>query len=170
VPDRVTYAVDKDIVDQAESVQACAAVLAVLAPSVRSASVEPRSNASVRLPEEVQIAERRLKAIAEHQGHEFALVDADDPAWRAVEVYAAWALNAELLGDDGEELASFHDCGYSVVADLTGDEAVELRGRIAPIADLTELNVVHERRREAKSQRRRAALRRVVARLRPRVR
>lgn len=91
-------------------------------------------------------------------------VNTDDPEWSAVENYAAWSINADLAGPNGENLATFHDCGYSVVAALTGEEVASLRTRLGPIAPVSLLRDLHDRRRSEKRSARRSLLRTLLGR------
>jgi hypothetical protein len=56
-------------------------------------------------------------------------------------------------------LATFHDCGYSVVAALNDDEVAALRARLAPIAPVNLLSDIHHRRRLEKRAARRSRVR-----------
>ena len=118
----------------------CAAVIEVLRPVIRSAQVDVITDFPEQMPEDVRRAEAELAAVAEDRerrgrgGRMGLVVNTGDPEWSAVASYAGWSIDANLTGADGEDLATFHDCGHSVVAALTEDEVVELRTSLAPIA------------------------------------
>lgn len=81
-------------------------------------------------------------------------VAADDAAWSAVEVYAAWSINVDLFDAEERNIATLHDCGYSVTAELTDAEANGLRARLVG-TPVTLLSVIHEQRRVEKREARR---------------
>jgi hypothetical protein len=74
-----------------------------------------------------------------------------------VRTYASWSINVDLLTDGNREIAQLHDCGYSVTAELTVDEAVLVTRKLADIAPLVPL---HELRERDKVERGRSAGRR----------
>lgn len=120
---------------------------------IRSAKIDVITDYPEQMPDEVRRAEAHLASLAEDprsrvSGPRMGLAVATaDPAWNAVESYAAWSINADLTGEDGEELVTFHDCGYSVVASLTDDEVAVLRQRLAEVGPVTLLSGIHARRR-----------------------
>lgn len=65
-----------------------------------------------QMPEDVRRAEAQLAAVAKNRkrrgsdGRMGLVVKRGDPAWSAVENYAAWSINAELTGADDEDLAT----------------------------------------------------------------
>ena len=61
--------------------------------------------------------------------------------------------------------ATFHDCGYSVVVDLSDEDASAIRSRLSPIAPVLPLSVVHARRRAERRAARREPFHRVRSRL-----
>lgn len=63
----------------------------------------------------------------------------------ALETYAAWSINVEFEGVDGQHLGTFHDCGYLIVVDLEDDEVDAVRARlsdVAPVAQLAEPRIL----------------------------
>jgi hypothetical protein len=48
---------------------------------------------------------------------------ADARSWDTLRTYASWSINVELVADAHRQIASLHDCGYSVTAELTPAEA-----------------------------------------------
>lgn len=153
---RREYAVDKAVMDRGEAEAVCAVVIEVLRPVVRSAQIDVFTDFPDQMPVNVRRAEAQLVAAAKGRkrrgpdGRMALLVNTDDPEWSAVETYAAWSINADLDGPNGEDLATFHDCGYSVVAALTDEEVASLRARLEPIAPVSLLSDVHDRRRAEK--------------------
>lgn len=83
------------------------------------------------------------------------VVSVGDSEWKAVETFASWSINVDLNGADGEHLATFHDCGYSVVAALTDEEVTALKQRLGARAPVALLSEIHERRRLEKREARR---------------
>ncbi|MBO1753190.1 hypothetical protein J4G33_15390 [Actinotalea sp. BY-33] len=153
---RRDYAIDKAVTDRAEAEAVCAAVIDVLRPVIRSARIDVFTDSPEKMPDDVRRAEAHLAAAGRDRkrrgsdGRMGLVVRRGDPEWSAVESYAAWSINAELTGADDQDLATFHDCGYSVVAALTDDEVAALRLRLAPIAPVNLLSDIHDRRRSEK--------------------
>ncbi|WP_298457643.1 hypothetical protein [uncultured Cellulomonas sp.] len=162
---RRKYAIDKAVTDRAEAEAVCAAVMEVLRPVIRSAQIDVFTDHPEHMQEDVRRAEAQLVAEAERRkkrgsdGRLGLVVSTGDLEWSAVESYAGWSINVDLTGADGEDLATFHDCGYSVVAELTDDEAVVLRARLAAIAPVNLLSDIHGRGRTEKRTARRSRLR-----------
>lgn len=162
---RREFVIDKAVTDRAEAVAVCAAVIEVLRPVIRSAKIDVFTDFPEQMPEDVRRAEAQLVAIAEGRkkrgsdGRMGLVVTTGDPGWSAVESYAAWSINADLTGADEEDLATFHDCGHSVVAALRDDEVAALRARLAPIASVHLLSDIHDRRRSEKRAARRSRAR-----------
>ncbi len=73
--------------------------------------------------------------------------------WEILCRYAPWSIHVELYGDRDEPLATLHDCGYSVTADLTPAEATAISSRLAGMSDLIPLHQLREQRRQARKQR-----------------
>ncbi len=141
---RSTYAVAKGITDRREAQAACHAVLDVLSPVVARAVIDAYSDYRAEMPPDVASVEARLRDMGRQPGHgdpgmgvEVAL---DEDGWQLVRTYASWSIHVELRDDIGGDLGTFHDCGYSVTAELTDDEAAALRRRLAGIAPLTPLS------------------------------
>jgi hypothetical protein len=62
----------------------------------------------------------------------------------------------ELVVDSNRQIASLHDCGYSVTAELTSDEAVQVAAKLVDIAPVVSLGEIRERERAEKTVRREA--------------
>ena len=123
---RREYVIDKDVNVRAEAETVCAAVIEVLRPVVCSAQIDVFTDFPRQMPEDVRRAEAQLVAAAKcrkrggSDGRMGPLVNADDPEWSAVESHAAWwSINADLAGPVGEDLTTFYDCWFFVVAVLT---------------------------------------------------
>lgn len=134
----------KAITDRREAQAACHAVLDVLSPVVARAVIDAYSDYRAEMPPDVAAVEARLRDMGSHPGHrdpgmgvEVAL---DEDGWQLVRTYASWSINVELCDDTGGELGTFHDCGHSITAELTDDEAAALRKRLAGIAPLAPLS------------------------------
>jgi hypothetical protein len=59
---------------------------------------------------------------------------ADAPSWDVLRTYAPWSINVDLVADADRMIAWLHDCGCSVTAELTADEAVQVTRQLADIA------------------------------------
>jgi len=157
--------VDKDISDRGEAEDVCAAVIDVLRPVMQTAWVDVVSDFTDVMPEPVRQAEAVLRAAGERQCPSrrdpvmAVEVAREDAEWTAVETYAAWSINLELFDGDGADLATLHDCGYWASAEMTDDEAGELRSRLGPTLPLALLAELQARRRAEKQARRRQRLR-----------
>lgn len=144
---RLTYAVDKHLTDRSEAAAACSAVLEVLDSALVAAHVDVYSDYDDAMPELVRRAERELAAVGRQRRPRFGASDVlmdvvvakRDPAWSAFVTYSSWSINVELEGAESEWLGTLHDCGYSVVASLTADEADAVRARLTGVAPLTPL-------------------------------
>lgn len=88
------------------------------------------------------------------------VVTIDEPAWEALEIYASWSINVDLWGEGDTDLGTFHDCGYSIVLELTDAEADAVRARLEGVAPVAPLADVDARRRAERAERRRSLLRR----------
>jgi HD superfamily phosphodiesterase len=71
----------------------------------------------------------------------------DDNSWDVVRTYASWSIHVELAADADafQVIACLHDCGYSVTAELTTDEAVEVSRKLADIVPVVPLHEARER-------------------------
>lgn len=72
---------------------------------------------------------------------------ADDRSWEVVRTYASWSIHVELTADAEayQVIASLHDCGYSVTAELTTDEAAEVRRKLDNSVPVVPLHETRER-------------------------
>ncbi len=140
----------------------CRAVCEVLRPAAGVAYVDAYSDYDDELPVVVADAQRELRELGRRRGTgdpgmAVELDPADEEQWQLLLSYGAWSIQAELWtpGRVGE-LATLHDCAYSVSAELDADEAEELATRLGGLATLERLQTVRRRERET----RRAARRR----------
>lgn len=159
-PHRRTWAVEKNLTDRAEAEQVCAAVLMVLEPALHSASLDVISDFPDLMPDDVRAAEATLLLLARReQQHTRLDLPATASAWPAFKTYASWSIDVDLYGQDGTLLGGFHDCGYSITAELTDSEAHELQQRIQPVSAVRPPAEIHAKHRSERSARRRARLR-----------
>ena len=71
----------------------------------------------------------------------------DDNSWDVVRTYASWSIHVELTADADafQVIACLHDCGYSVTAELSAGEAVEVSRKLADIVPVVPLLEARER-------------------------
>jgi hypothetical protein len=160
-----TYVVDKDIVDRAEATLACQTVLDVLRPRLLRVWIDAYSDYRDELPPEVAQAQRWLRDVGRARGHGdpgmgIELDPADDSSWDVLRTYASWSINVDLLTDGNRQIAQLHDCGYSVTAELTADEAVKVARKLADIAPVVPLLREREKAERAGARQARRARRR----------
>jgi hypothetical protein len=160
-----TYVVDKDIVDRAEATLACQAVLDVLRPRLTKVRIDAYSAYRDELPPEVAQAQQWLRDVGLARGHGdpgmgIELDPADDSSWDVLLTYASWSINVDLLTDRNRQIAQLHDCGYSVTAELTADEAVQVTRKLADIAPVVPLLREREKAERAAARQARRARRR----------
>jgi len=167
-----TYVVDKHIVDRAEATLACQTVLDVLRHRLTKVRIDAHSDYRDELPPEVARAQRWLRDVGRARGHGDSGMDievdpADDSNWDVLRIYASWSINVELLTDRNRQIAQLHDCGYSVTAELTVDEVVQVTRKLADIAAVVPL--VREREKAERAAAREARRARRRERMTPRV-
>lgn len=160
--ERVAYAVEGGITDRVIAARACRAVMDVLEGVSARAEVDCFSDFAADMPAEICDAEAQLRARGRtgflHSDPWMAVpVDrSDDATWDLVRRYASWSINTDLYGTESPPLASFHDCGYSLVARLTAEEAADLTRRLEGIALVRVLSEIHEERDVERRRLRRA--------------
>lgn len=148
---------DEQLTDRGQADAACAVVLEVLRPVIVAAHVDVHTDYSSEMPDAVRRAEDQLAAVGQRRRKRFGdnrmdvVVTRRDPEWLAVETYASWSINVELEGVDGQHLGTFHDCGYSIVADLDDDEVDAVRTRLSGVAPVVPLAEIRARRRHTGS-------------------
>lgn len=158
---RRTWAFEKNLTDRREAEQACTAVLAVLQAVLHSTSLDVITDFPDEMPDHVREAETALRLVARQEQQDSRLdLTATDSAWPAFQTYASWSIDVDLHAQDGTLLGGFHDCGYSITAELTDDEARDLQERIRSISPVRPLGEIHARRRDERRASRRARLRR----------
>lgn len=158
VDERLEYAVEKHLTDRAEAAAACSTVLEVLGPVLVAAHVDVYTDYPDEMPDPVRQAEQELAAKGRQRRPRFGASDVlmdvvvtkDDPEWSAFATYSSWSIHVALEGPDGEHLGTFHDCGYSVLAELTTEEAAAVRARLADVASVAPLQLSPARRRASK--------------------
>lgn len=109
VGSRDEYLVEKGIVDRAEAITVCAAILELLRPKLVAATVDAYSDFPDELPVEAATAERWLRDRGRALGHRDPGMGIDldlfDPEqWTVLSSYAPWSINVELLGEAKLEL------------------------------------------------------------------
>ena len=147
-----TYVVGEDIVNRGEATFACQAVLDVLRHRVMRVWIDAYSDYKDELPPAVAQAQDWLREKgrargAGDPGMGIELDPADDRSWDVVRTYASWSIHVELAADADayQIIACLHDCGYSVTAELTTDEADEVRRKLADIVPVVPLHEVRDR-------------------------
>jgi hypothetical protein len=166
----VTYVVDKDVTDRAEAAAVCDAVLDAVKSRLVFATVDAYSDYDDEMTPAAREAQRKLFAMGKEQGLRDpgmgVNLDLRDPtAWAVLRAFAPWSINVDLWDAASNNFATFHDCGYSVVVDLSDEDASAIRSRLSPIAPVLPLGVVHARRRGERRASRQEAFRRVRSRL-----
>lgn len=156
--ERTAYVVEKEITDRDDAATACVAVLAVLRPVLRMALVDAYSDYEGQMPPDVAEAQRWLRQRGANQhprdpGMSVEVDVLDAGHWETLCRYAPWSIHVELYGDRDAPLATLHDCGYSVAADLTPAEATALSSRLEGMSALIPLHHLREQRRQARRQR-----------------
>lgn len=164
---RTTYVVEKLITARDEAATACAAVLEVLGPTLRSAVIDAYSDYNDQMPLDVVEAARwlRQRGLDRHAGDPGMSVElqVSDDGWEVLCRYAPWSIHVELFGDGPSSVGTLHDCGYIITADLNSAEATALASRLAGISALVPLHELQEQKQQA----RRDEVWRVLRRRRP---
>jgi len=142
-----TYVVGNDFVDRADATLACQAVLDVLRRRAMRVWIDAYSDYADELPpvvvqEQDWLREKGRVRGSGDPGMGIELDPADDRSWEVVRTYASWSIHAELTADEEayQVIASLHDCGYSVTAELTTEEAVEVSRKLADIVPVVQLH------------------------------
>jgi hypothetical protein len=171
-----TYVVDKDIVDRGEATFVCQAVLEVLRPRLTKVWIDAYSDYSDELPPVVAQAQDWLREAGRARGSGdpgmgIEVDPTDARNWHILRTYAPWSIHVELVAEANRMIASLHDCGYSVTAELTADEAVQVTRNLADIAPVVPLHEIRERQkaerataREVRGAKRRDRLSRLIRR------
>ena len=135
----------------------CSAVLDLLKPRSHRVVIDAYSDFGDGQPDDVAEAERWLIAKGASNrpgdpGWAIELDPADSEHWTNLRLYAPWSINADLYAEsDPRPIATLHDCGYSVTAYLTQNEATELAEAVAVVAPVLPLAVLHARNRTEKA-------------------
>jgi hypothetical protein len=147
-----TYVVGNDIVDRGEATLACQAVLDVLRHRAMRVWIDAYSDYTDELPPVVVQAQDWLREKGRARGSGdpgmgIELDPLDDRSWDVVRTYASWSIHVELAADADayQVIACLHDCGYSVTAELTTEEAVEVSRKLADIVPVVPLHEARER-------------------------
>jgi len=132
-----TYVVGQHIVDRREATLACQAVLDVLRHRVVRVWIDAYSDYADELPPVGAQAQDWLREKGQARGSGdpgmgIELDPSDDNSWEVVRTYASWSIQVELAADTDayQVVASLHDCGSSVTAELTPDDAVEVSQKL----------------------------------------
>ncbi len=143
--------------DRQAEVGACDEALRVLSPDLRRASVDAFSDYR-DLDVSVAGAFDELRRRANNPEKAMAVpLDLSDAAQREILLrVAAWTIHAEVFGPDGE-LATFHDCGSSVAAHLTPEQADILANRLRRFDGVQVVTLEDWRRQQAAGLRGRLA-------------
>lgn len=141
--DRETYFVDKGSVSRAEAQLIWSAVVDVLRPRLRRATVDALTDHADELTDEdrlalsVLVARGRRRRLDWIEDASTAIpVSLEDPEWIAVEQFAPRSVDVELFGEGDTHLASLQDSGRRVLVKLTAEEADQLTRRLQPVAPL----------------------------------
>ena len=147
-----TYVVGQHSVDRGEATLACQAVLDVLRHRVVRVWIDAYSDDTDELPVMVVQAQDWLREEGRARGSGdpgmgIELDPSDDNSWDLVRTYASWSIHVELAADTDayQAIASLHVCGYSVTAELTSDESVEVSHKLADIVPVAPLYEARER-------------------------
>ena len=121
-----TYVVGKDFLDRGEATFVCHAVLNVLRPRLTKVWIDAYSDYRDELPPVVAQAQDWLREAERARGSGdpgmgIELDSKDARSWEVLWTYASWSINVDLVADADRMIASLHDCGYSVTAELTAD-------------------------------------------------
>ena len=145
-----TYVVGKDIVDRGEATFVCQAVLDVLRPRLTKVWIDAYSDYRDELPPVVAQAQDWLREAGRARGSGdpgmgIELDPTDARSWEVLRTYASWSINVDLVADADRMIASLHDCGYSVTAELTADEAAHVTRQLVDMAPVVPLHELRER-------------------------
>jgi hypothetical protein len=147
-----TYVVDKHITDRGEVAVVCKAVLDVVGSRVSSATVDAYSDYDEAMTPSAREAQSQLLATGKAQGRRDpgmgVNLDLDEPtAWEMLRTFAPWSINVDLWDAESNSVATFHDCGYSTVVELSQEDASALGSQLSSIAPVLPLSIVEARRR-----------------------
>jgi len=130
------YGLKPDITDRELTERACLAVLEVVRPRCEHITVDAYTDYQDSLPEPARAAQDELRARgALHRrrrdpGMGVELDPADPADWALLRAFVAWSIHVEL-DSAGATLATLHDCGRSISADLSSAEADRLGSTLA---------------------------------------
>jgi len=141
------YALDVPVLDRDRAILACAAVLDLLRPVLASVDVDAYSDFRDSLPAEVEAAQGLLRGRAKPRSRwgwwgedswmALPVDPQDEEQWGALRTYAAWSIHVALYGtNSGEDLGCLHDCGSSISAALTDQEAADLAAALSAVGPL----------------------------------
>jgi hypothetical protein len=160
VSERQDYVVHTTSSSDPDLAAVCAAVYDVVTDRIAVARVDAFSDFHDRMPEDIRTVQAWLRELSARQtrrgtGMGIEIRPADSPGWDFLRAYTPWSIHAQVFDAAMATAATFHDCGYSIIALLTAEEAAEL-GDTLPAGHALELLIqVHARRREVKKARRR---------------
>lgn len=114
--------------DRALAVRACRAVLKLVKSHAARAVVDAYTDYRKLMPPDAEAAEDALWTMGKQQhkrdpGMNVELDLSNPEGWDLLDRYAPWSINVDVYDAAGDELVNFHDCGLTVSAQLTVDQA-----------------------------------------------
>ncbi|MBV9487030.1 MAG: hypothetical protein JO246_13340 [Frankiaceae bacterium] len=108
---------------------ACGAVYDAIAPRASFAYVNPVSDVADQMPADIET----VRSWLERDGLDLVRTSsADDTAWAFTRAYTPWSVHVEVFDDASKRVATFDDCGHSIIANLTETEARAIASAVAP--------------------------------------
>ncbi|MCA1846855.1 MAG: hypothetical protein LC792_27405 [Actinobacteria bacterium] len=152
---RLWYLIVVPEADREAAEGACDEVLMLLRPDLRRATVDAFSDYQ-DVDAALAGAFDELRSRADNPKNAMAVpLDLTDSAQcEVLRQVAAWTIHAEVFGPDGE-LATFHDCGSGITANLTPEQADALASKLQGFDGVRVVTLEDWRRRKADGQRRR---------------
>ena len=138
----------------------CSAVYDAVVDRIAVAHIDAFSDFQERMPEDIKVVESWLRDLSARQtrrgtGMGIEIRPTDSPGWDFLRAYTPWSIHTQVFDAEMAAVATFHDCGYSIIAVLSDAEAHDLRSVLPVGHEIEPLTQVHERRREDKKARRR---------------
>lgn len=115
----------------------CAAVYDAVIDRIEVAHVDAFSDFDDRMPDDIRTVQAWLRELSARQtpsgtGMAVKIWPADSPGWDFLRAYTPWSIHTEVFDAAMRSIATFHDCGYSIIALLTPTEAAELAAVLPP--------------------------------------
>ena len=136
---RSWFAVDKCLVDRAEAVLVCSAVLDLLQPRLELVVIDAYCDCPREEPDDVAAAQRWLLARGATRRHgdpglAIGLDPADAEHWGVIACHAPWSTSVDLCAaPDRTPIGALRECGHCVTALLSPHEAAELTDAVAGV-------------------------------------